>query len=83
MAARGLGVHWLKPWPPAVGARSLAMIKEVKFFRKQADKAERMSLAASDIEAVRSLSALAQAYRSQADTLKKSKKTKKKGNKPR
>jgi hypothetical protein len=63
--------------------RSAVMIKEVKFFRKQADKAERMSHAASDIEAVQSLSALAQAYRSQADTLKKSKKTKKKGNKPR
>jgi hypothetical protein len=57
----------------------LATIKEVKFFRKQADKAERMSRAVSDVEAVQNLSALARAYRSQADTLKKSKKA----NKPR
>jgi hypothetical protein len=57
---------------------ALAMVKEAKFYRKQAEKAERMSRALSDIEAAQNLSALAQAYRSQADMLKKSKKPKKK-----
>lgn len=46
------------------------MVKEAKFFRKQADKAERMSRAISDAEAAQSLSNLAKAYRSQADALK-------------
>jgi hypothetical protein len=55
------------------------MVKETKFFRRQADKAERMARATSDDEASQSLSALAQAYRSQADMLKKSKKKKKRG----
>jgi hypothetical protein len=57
------------------------MAKESKFFRKQAERAERMALAASDDETSRSLSNLANAYRSQADVLKqrnKSKKSKKK-----
>ena len=63
------------------------MVKETRFFRKQAEKAERMAVAASDSEASQSFLSLAQAYRSQADALKKSKKeqTKKKtpkGNKP-
>jgi hypothetical protein len=49
------------------------MVKETKFFRKQAEKAERMALATSDADASRSFSSLAQAYRSQADALKKSK----------
>ena len=53
------------------------MVKEVKFLRKQAEKAERMARATSDEEASRSLSNLAQAYRSQADAIKKSKKLKK------
>ena len=53
------------------------MIKETKFFRKQAEKAERMARATSDEEASQSLSNLAQAYRSQADALKKSKKLEK------
>jgi hypothetical protein len=53
------------------------MVKETKFFRKQAEKAERMALATSDDEASQSLSNLAQAYRSQADALKKSKTLKK------
>ena len=53
------------------------MVKEVKFLRKQAEKAERMARAMSDEEASRSLSNLAQAYRSQADAIKKSKKLKK------
>ena len=50
----------------------MTMVKETKFFRKQADKAERMALAMSDEEASQSLSNLARAYRSQADALKKS-----------
>ena len=55
----------------------MKMVKETKFFRKQAEKAERMALATSDEEASQSLSNLAQAYRSQADALKKNKKLKK------
>jgi hypothetical protein len=51
----------------------MKMVKETKFFRKQAEKAERIALATSDEEASQSLSNLAQAYRSQADALKKSK----------
>jgi hypothetical protein len=54
------------------------MVKEAKFFRKQAQKAERLSRALSDTEGVQNLHALAQAYRSQADMLKKSKKAKRK-----
>jgi hypothetical protein len=50
------------------------MVKEVKFFRKQADKAERMACATADEETSQSLTSLAQAYRSQADALKRSKK---------
>jgi hypothetical protein len=55
----------------------MKMVKETKFFRKQAEKAERIALATSDEEASQSLSNLAQAYRSQADALKKSKNLKK------
>jgi hypothetical protein len=55
----------------------MKMVKETKFFRKQAEKAERMALATSDEEASQSLSNLAQAYRSQAYALKKNKKLKK------
>ena len=58
------------------------MIKEAKFFRKQAEKAERMALATSDREASQSLSNLAQAYRSQADALSKSRKLKEGKKKP-
>jgi hypothetical protein len=50
------------------------MIKETKFFRKQAEKAERMSRATSDEEASQNLANLALAYRRQADALKKGKK---------
>ena len=50
------------------------MIKETKFFRKQADKAERMARATFDQEASQSLSNLADAYRSQAAALKKNEK---------
>jgi hypothetical protein len=59
----------------------MKMVKETKFFRKQAEKAERIALATSDEEASQSLSNLAQAYRSQADALKKSKNLKKRGKK--
>jgi hypothetical protein len=59
----------------------MTMVKETKFFRKQADKAERMALAMSDEEASQSLSNLARAYRSQADALKKSEKEKSKSKK--
>ena len=53
------------------------MPKESKFFRKQAEIAERMALAASDDDTSRSLSNLANAYRSQADVLKQRNKLKK------
>jgi hypothetical protein len=53
------------------------MAKESKFFRKQAERAERMALAASDDDTSRSLSNLANAYRSQADVLKQRNKLKK------
>jgi hypothetical protein len=57
------------------------MIKETKFFRKQAEKAERMARATADEEASRNLTNLAMAYRSQADALKRSKKLKKQSGK--
>jgi hypothetical protein len=46
------------------------MVKEAKFFRKQADKAERMARAVSDIEVSEGFLNMAKAYRSQADVLK-------------
>ena len=49
------------------------MIKEVKYFRKQAEKAERMARATSDEEAAQNLANLALAYRGQADVLKRNK----------
>ena len=55
------------------------MIKEAKFFRKQAEKAERMAAATSDEETSRNLTNLALAYRGQAAALKKSKNKGKKG----
>ncbi len=58
------------------------MIKETKFFRKQAEKAERMARAISDQEASQNLSNLAQAYRSQAAALKKYEKKSRKKPKP-
>ncbi|WP_197033781.1 hypothetical protein [Bradyrhizobium sp. URHD0069] len=51
------------------------MVKETKFFRKQAKKAERMARAISDVEAAQSLSNLAKAYRKQADVLKANRKS--------
>jgi hypothetical protein len=50
------------------------LMKEAKFFRKQAEKAERLAQETADEEAALSLSNLAKAYRSQADVLKKNKK---------
>jgi hypothetical protein len=61
------------------------MVKESKFFRKQAEKAERMARAVSDAEISQSFLNMAKAYRSQADMLKtrKPKAKKKSGKKPR
>jgi hypothetical protein len=54
------------------------MVKETKFFRKQAAKAERMAQAALDPEISQRLLNMAKAYRSQADVLKAKKKSGKK-----
>jgi hypothetical protein len=54
------------------------MVKETKFFRKQADKAERMSRSVTDAEISQRYQNMAQAYRSQAEVLKANKKTGKK-----
>jgi len=54
------------------------MVKEAKFFRKQADKAERMARATSDAEVSQSFLNMAKAYRSQADALKAKRKSGKK-----
>jgi hypothetical protein len=54
------------------------MVKEAKYFRKQADKAERMARAASDAEISRDFLNMAEAFRSQADALKAKRKSGKK-----
>jgi hypothetical protein len=54
------------------------MAKVVKLLRKQADKAERAAMAATDNEVSEGLLALAKAYRSQAGVLKAKKKASKK-----
>jgi hypothetical protein len=54
------------------------MVKETKFFRKQAAKAERLARAASDTEISQSFLNMAKAYRSQADALKAKRKSGKK-----
>ena len=62
------------------------MVKETKFFRKQAVKAERMARSVSDAEISERFLSMAKAYRSQADVLKgkkKSVKAKKKSGKKR
>jgi len=60
------------------------MVKEAKFFRKKAAKAERMALTVSDAEISERFLNMAKAYRSQADVLKSKKlKTKKKSGKRR
>jgi hypothetical protein len=51
------------------------MVKEAKFFRKQAAKAERMARTVSDAEISERFLSLAKAYRSQADLLKVKKKS--------
>jgi hypothetical protein len=56
------------------------MVKESKFFRKQAEQAERMARAVSDAEISQTFLNMAKAYRSQADMLKTKKKS---GKKPR
>jgi hypothetical protein len=52
------------------------MAKDAKLFRKQAVKAERAARSISDAEVSQDLINLAEAYRRQADALKKSKKKK-------
>jgi hypothetical protein len=52
------------------------MAKDAKLFRKQAAKAERVARSISDAEVSQNLINLAEAYRRQADALKKSKKKK-------
>jgi hypothetical protein len=54
------------------------MVKETKFFRKQAAKSERMARSVSDAEISERFLNLANAYRSQADVLKAKKKSGKK-----
>jgi hypothetical protein len=46
------------------------MLKETKFLRKQADKAERIAQAVTDVEISQRYMSMARAYRSQADILK-------------
>jgi|KBSMisStaDraftv2_1062788.scaffolds.fasta_scaffold6654330_1 hypothetical protein len=58
------------------------MVKEAKFFRKQADKAETAARAASDAEVSQGLLAVAEAYRSQAAVIKKQQKAKPNKKKP-
>ena len=53
------------------------MVKETKFFRKQAAKADLAAGRARDPEIATGLRAMAAAYRSQADAIKRSKKLKK------
>jgi hypothetical protein len=54
------------------------MVKVIKFFRKQADKAESCAAHAPDSENSLQLRALADAYRAQADILKQQEKKAKK-----
>ena len=54
------------------------MVKETKFFRKQAAKAERMARSALDAEISQRFLNMAKANRSQADVLKAKKKSRKK-----
>jgi hypothetical protein len=69
------------PVPLSCGRGFLAMlafVKETKFFRKQADKAQRMARSATDVEISLRYLNMAQAYRSQAKVLKAKKKAGKK-----
>ena len=60
------------------------MVKEKKFFHRQADKAEQAAGRTSDPERAEGLRALATAFRHQAEAIKgkKQKPTKKKDRKP-
>jgi hypothetical protein len=58
------------------------MTKEVKQLRKQAEKAERLANSVKDAEASRNYASLAEAYRAQADILKKKGKEALRGKKP-
>jgi hypothetical protein len=53
------------------------MVKETKFFRKQARKADAAAVRAADTELEANLRALARGYRAQADALKQKKKNQK------
>ena len=57
---------------------SEAMVKEIKFLRKQAAKAERMARTASDAEISEGFLNMAKAYQRQADVLKAKKMARKK-----
>jgi hypothetical protein len=61
-----------------IGTRCVAMVKETKFFRKQADRAERMARSVTDTEISEGFLNVARAYRSQAQVLKAKKKAAKK-----
>ena len=54
------------------------MVKETKFFRRQAAKADRMARSISDAEISERFQNMAKAYRSQADVMKAKKKSGKK-----
>ena len=62
---------------PEVRAAGIQVVKEAKFFRKQADKAEQAASRLASAEVAESLRALATAYRSQADAIKRNSKDKK------
>lgn len=53
------------------------MVKQTKFLRKQARKAEQMARTTKDKDISQDFSALALAYRSQADVLKESRRKQK------
>jgi hypothetical protein len=60
-----LGLAFESPFRQHSGlALGRPMIKETKFFRKQAEKAERAAQSASDAEVSRSFLNMAKAYRS-------------------
>ena len=54
------------------------MVKEVKFLRKQANKAERMAQSANEPEITRNYLSMARGFRTQAEILKAKKQLKKK-----
>jgi hypothetical protein len=58
---------------PLASVETDRMIKEAKYLRKQADKAQRLSAIATDPDISRNLMNLASGYRAQAKILKKKK----------